>query len=224
MSSSNAVLVGVHGDEPGSDGVILVYTLIILNFVLGKIKDFSCETQSIVHDHRILYHLLNYLAMFCVVVIYTRVYPMNPWVAFVLTIAFYVLFILVTKCETSFFVCVMACMFAVFFLQAQKNYTSSQLKNPDQEESKKDAMVKSVRIMTQSQLSVGVASAMLLVLGVTAHVGEQSTEYRGKKWSWLKFWLGTAECAQNGIPMKLTLVQKLTCGVLRLFLGRSCVD
>jgi hypothetical protein len=198
------------------DGAVLVYGLVVVNLLFTRIKDVSCTAQAYIRDSAAFYHYMNLLTVFAVIVIYSKFYPTPPLYVVGLTAAFYVLFVMLTRCDAKFLVLVVACIFVVFYLQACKNYLAGQGEGGGEDSRKK------IRQYEAVQVDVSVASLALTVLGVVAYIGTKSVEFDEKTWNWTRFWLSTSECAGDGEPRDLSVLQQLACGFARLAFGTSC--
>lgn len=172
------------------EGVILVYFLVAINFLFNKMKDFSCHVQTIVSENLLVKHGLNVLAVFFLLVLFTRSTPMPPAFLVGSTFAMYAFFMVITKCEYKFLGGFLACMAVVFYLEARKNYEIS--RSPD----RADVIKKKYE---RPQLALHGLSMVLVFVGFLVYVGQHSREYRGS-WDWGRFWLGVSKCAGNGAP------------------------
>lgn len=189
------------------EGIILVYFLVAINFLFNKMKDFSCHVQDIVNDNLFAKHGLNILAVFFLLVLFTRSTPMAPWFLIAATFVMYAFFMVITKCQYMFLGGFLLCMFVVFYLEAQKSYEVS--KDPQNT----DAIKKKYE---KPQIVLHAISLVLVFIGFLVYLGQHSREYKNN-WNWLTFWLGVSKCSGNGVPGKpKSLLGDVSDGLKRL--------
>lgn len=173
-----------------SEGFIIIYIIVAVNFMMGKMKDFSCNVQRLVNDNLYAKHVFNMVAVFFVIVIFTRNAPQHPAFIVAMTIAMYLYFILLTRCDVVFLMGFIMCMCIIFYIEADKQYKLTQVK----EEAEKGAIKSGSE---EKQMIVNIVAMILVVIGVVVYMGQHSFEYK-KNWDWLKFFLGVAKCQGNG--------------------------
>ena len=176
------------------DGLIILYLLIGVNFLLGRLKDFSCETQALLSDMA-WKHAFNLAGVYFLLVIFTRSAPIvHPaWLPLV-SIGLYGIFFLITRCDNRFFVaflCVLTTMFAIESWRSYRAYHA--LKSGDRSD---DALLKRVQ---RVQDVLQIASLIIVTIGCVVYIGQHSREY-ASSWSWKTFWLGVSSCRGNGSP------------------------
>lgn len=187
------------------ESILIISFLVCINFLFNKVKDFSCNTQSLLHDNLLAKHSFNFLAVFFLLVLFARSSPMTPWWLLVLTLLMYVVFILITRCDYRFLIIFLGIMFVVFFIEADKNYKYSIQKIDDKQ--KKD--------LTQIQFYLQCVSLGIVVIGVLVYMGQHSREFKND-WSWTKFWFGVATCANDGVPVKKSIIGDVKSGIKRI--------
>lgn len=190
------------------EGIILVYFLVAINFLFNKMKDFSCHVQGIVNDSLLVKHGLNVLAVFFLLVLFTRSTPMPPAFLVGSTFVMYGFFMVITKCYYTYLAGFLLCMVVVFYIEAQKNYEVSKYPQRAEEIKKR---------YERPQFVMHAISMVLVLVGFLVYLGQHSREYK-KGWDWGKFWLGVKECAGNGDPGSPKPVLKdIADGVKRMF-------
>lgn len=187
----------MNQDMSVNDGVLLLCFLVSVNFLMGKVKDFSCHTQTWLTDNLVAKHSFNLVAVFFVIVLFTRSSPINPNLILFITFVMYAFFICITKCEYRFLATFLLVMFVAFYIEAMKSY----LKRLDKKNGEKNVFVdKLSKIGTILQyVALGI-----IIIGVVVYMGQRSREY-GETWTWIMFWFGNNDkgCLGNGLPKHL---------------------
>ena len=173
-------------------GLLGIYILIIINFMLSKMKDFSCHVQNIFNDNMYVKHGFNLLAVFFVLVIFTRSKPVHPNLLIGISVVMYIFFIMLTRCDFVFLMGFMICVTVVFYIEADKQY---KLATEGATEDKKAEKIQGI---------LYIVSVVFVLLGVLVYLGKHSREYK-KNWDWNKFILGVSKCAGNGSRSKSIL-------------------
>jgi hypothetical protein len=189
------------------DGLLLLYFLIAINFLFSKMKDFNCQVQKIINDSVSIKHILNLLAVFFILVLFTRSTPMHPLIYIAVTFVMYLFFILITKCDYRFLGGFLVCMTIMFYLEADKLYKLS--KNPENAEDIKNNYNK-------YELYIQYLSIFFVIIGVIIYIGQHSREYK-HDWKWRYFWLGLPTCKGNGAIDSKRIVKDITDGAKKLF-------
>lgn len=169
-------------------GILLLYFLVSVNFLFNKMKDFSCHVQTIVNKNLVAKHGLNILAVFFVLVLFTRSLPVHPLILIGLTFVMYVFFLLITKCDYKFLTGFLLCMVIVFYIEAHKLYKVTQ--EPQNAEAIKEKY-------SAMQMYIQILSIVLVLFGFVIYIGQHAREYKDT-WNWKKFWIGVAKCSENG--------------------------
>lgn len=184
------------------NALLLVYILVALNFMFNKLKDFSCHIQTWHSKSLLTRHSFNILGTYFVIVLFTRSSPIHPLLLIGLTLAMYVFFLLVTRCDHRFLFTFLFLMCVIFAIESYKNYYKQQ------EERNKT--------LTTTQTVLQVISVLIVLTGFVTYVGQKSREY--KTWDWSKFWLGTKKCKGNQLAKHLqrTLAKDFADGIKRI--------
>lgn len=178
-----------------TETILIVYFLVAINFLFNRLKDFSCHTQTWLHDNLMAKHLFNAAAIFFVIVLFTRSNPIHPAILVVLTVTMYAFFMVIMRCDHRFLAAFMACMVIVFLLEAWKVYKKKQEeKEPAPSPKKGDALLK-------AQLAIQAISIAIVFIGFFVYVGQKSREY--PRWSWRLFWIGVQKCKGNKLAARL---------------------
>ena len=193
-------------------GLLVIYILVIINFMLSKMKDFSCHVQNIFEDNLYVKHGFNLLAIFFVLVIFTRSKPVSPNVLIGLSVGMYIFFIMLTRCDFMFLVGFMMCVTVVFYIEADKQYRAAAGGNDGVSESEREQLVKRAE---KIQGILYIISVGLVLLGLLVYIGSHSREYK-KNWSWRKFIWGVSKCKGNGSQSK-SVLEDMKDGVKRIF-------
>ena len=189
------------------DGFLIIYFIIALSFLFGRLKDFSCHIQTIGDNNMLVKHGLNILCVFFVIVIFTRMKPLHPMFLIAATIVMYMFFLLVIRCEYRFLAIFVACITVVFYIEAMKSFKIKDLQEP--EKTKVKEKYETIQLVIQA------VSFVTVVVGVVVYIGQHKREF-GKKWSWTKFWLGIPNCSGNG-SIKKDLVTDIKDGLKKIF-------
>lgn len=185
------------------EGFIVVYFIVLLNLFFNKLKDFSCNVQRIWNNYVSIRHILNFITMFFLLVIFTRNNPVAPYILIIASFILYIFFILVTRCEFNFLVAFIICMVITFYLEAYKVYKLS-LKSISQEE--KDTMKINIE---KIEINVQIIAIIIVLIGVLVYIGQHVREF-GKDWNWTLFWLGTQKCAGDGVPESTSMLSDIS--------------
>jgi hypothetical protein len=133
-------------------------------------------------------HGFNLLAVFFVLVIFTRSKPVHPSLLIGISVVMYIFFIMLTRCDFVFLMGFMICVTVVFYIEADKQYKLAT-------EDKKAEKIQGI---------LYIVSVVFVLLGVLVYLGKHSREYK-KNWDWNKFILGVSKCAGNGSRSKSIL-------------------
>ena len=188
------------------EGLLVVYFLVAINFLFNKLKDFSCHVQRITTENLYVKHGLNIIAVFFLLVIFTRGNPMPPNFIVAATFVMYGFFILITRCEYRFLAVFLTCMVIVFYIEATKAYKLSQ-NPPNKEELKKK--------YEKTQVEIQIFSFVVVVVGVLVYIGQHVKEYKDT-WDWHTFWVGVNKCAGNGSMQNANILNDLTLGIRKM--------
>lgn len=189
-----------------NDTIIMVYFLVAINFMINRMKDFSCHAQNLLDTNLTAKHAFNLASIFFVIVLFTRMNPIHPTLLVIMTCVLYMFFMIITRCEYRFLIMFLICMVVVFFIEATKAY----YKHKENETRK---YTSAAAITTQKQLQemqttlikiqymTHALSILFVFIGFLVYLGQKSREY--PDWSWNKFWMGVGQCETNGIPKRL---------------------
>ena len=186
------------------ENVIILYFLVVINLLFGKLKDFSCNMQGVINNSVFVRHILNIIGVFFLLVLFTRTTPTNPLILVLATFVMYIFFILITRCDYRFVFIFIFCMLIVFYLEAQKNFVTD---NTKKEERKKYETI---------QYTIEILSIICVIIGVLVYMGQHSREYKNN-WNWNLFWFGTLKCKGNGVPILKSIREDSVDGIIRLF-------
>lgn len=190
------------------ENVIILFFLVVINLLFGKLKDFSCNMQEVINGSVFVRHMLNIIGVFFLLVLFTRAIPTNPLILVLTTLVMYIFFILVTRCDYRFVFIFIFCMLIVFYLEAQKNFVTDKLPdNTKKEERKKYEIV---------QYIVEIISIVCIIIGVLIYMGQHSREYRNN-WDWGLFLFGTLKCSGDGVPILKSVKHDVYDGIRRIF-------
>jgi hypothetical protein len=190
------------------ENVIILYFLVVINLLFGKLKDFSCNMQGVINDSVFVRHMLNIIGVFFLLVLFTRTTPINPLILVLATFVMYIFFILITRCDYRFVFVFIFCMLIVFYIEAQKNFTTDKLPDNNKKEERKK--------YEKIQYIVEVISVVCVIIGVLIYMGQHSREYKNN-WNWNLFWFGTLKCRGNGVPVLKSIREDSIDGIIRLF-------
>ncbi len=182
---------------------MLLFLLGSLNFMFGRLKDFSCETQELLHTVWVR-HAFNLAGLFFVLVVFTRNSPVvSPPKLVGMVFVLYALFLVVCRCDARFLAVILALLVVVFYVEAVRMWDAKRARDGDIGTGAGAGAGETARpadlIRAQTALEVGVL--VLAFAGSLVYIGQHSREYRGDKWSWITFWLGDSECKKNSSPM-----------------------
>jgi hypothetical protein len=213
-SGAPASDVGMGGGSL-SEGLLVVYMLVGVNFLFGRMKDFSCEAQGWLASSAWVRHALNFCAVFFMLVIFTRSSPLVPPPALVgvaaLICAF---FLLMMRCDVRFLAASIALLMALFYVEAMRAYDRKQAQAQAQaqaEQEDRDRALVRVQLLLQGAVLATVAAGCLV------YIGQHAREYRGA-WSWTTFWFGTQDnkCRGDGSGAARSVARDLRDGARRL--------
>lgn len=181
-----------------NETILIVYFLVAINFLFNRLKDFSCHTQTWLHDNLYAKHMFNMAAIFFVIVLFTRSNPIHPAVLVALTIGMYAFFMVITRCDHRFLGAFLACMVIVFMIEAIKAYKKKHSPPPVATEPNQQAP--SDPLLT-AQVAIQAISFAIVFVGFFVYVGQKAREY--PRWSWRKFWVGVQKCKGNKLASHL---------------------
>ncbi len=99
---------------------MLLFLLASLNFMFGRLKEFSCETQELLKTVWVR-HAFNMAGLFFVLVIFTRSSPvLSPPKLFGMVFVLYSLFLVICRCDARFLAVILALLVAIFYLEAMR--------------------------------------------------------------------------------------------------------
>jgi hypothetical protein len=218
-----------------NEGLLLATLLVCLNFLFSRMKDFSCSTQALLGDNLLAKHAFNVLAIFFMLVLFTRSTPLQPSFLILAVMIMYAFFLMITKCDSRFLVAFLVCMTIVFYIEADKNW---RFRSPDKDPapetparqghglqghgqgpssgsgsgSSQGQVTKRDFILLQ--FCIELVSFVVVGVGVLVYMGQHSREFVND-WSWSSFWLGVNKCTGDGIPIKKSVWGDLVDGLRR---------
>lgn len=213
------------------DGLLVLYMLVGVNFLLGRLKDFSCETQAFLNNSLAARHLFTIAALFFVIVLFTRKEPLvRPVLLPLLVLALYALFLVISRCDYRFLAAFMIVLTAMFYLEAERAYRISKSKEEEgrdggDRDGRRTRDRRTLDLITKAQRAAQVIAMIIAIIGCIVYIGQHAREY-ASDWSWKTFWLGTKECRKNSSPHHTgsvagRLMQDIQDGVLRIATPRS---
>lgn len=191
------------------EGLIVIYFLVIINLLFGKLKDFSCNMQNIITNNLSVKHILNIVGVFFLLVLFTRSSPINPNILLLITGIMYILFLFITRCDYRCLFIFVFCMVIVFYLETRKLYIISKT---DNEINKK----KIKKNHEKYQLLIEIVSLLIVIIGVLIYIGQHSREYTDT-WDWKIFWFGVVKCRSNSMPIVKSINGDIIDGIRRVF-------
>ena len=194
-----------------NETILIIYFLVAINFLFNRLKDFSCHTQTWLNDNLYAKHLFNIAAIFFVIVLFTRSNPIHPIAIIFLTLAMYMFFMIVTKCDYRFLSMFVASMVIVFFIEAYKSYYKKLDKDTNTEDPQRQ------KVLIISQLTIQIISFIIIFIGFFVYVGQKSREY--PNWRWSKFFIGVHKCKGNALSKHLQrgVGKDLKAGIKKVF-------
>lgn len=211
-----------------NEGILLATLLVCINFLFNRLKDFSCSTQALLNDNLLAKHAFNILAIFFVLVLFTRSAPLEPKFILLLVMLMYVFFIMITKCDYRFLVLFLILMGIVFYMEADKNWrfrgekffffssaSANKTAGADAEEEERKTGNLTKRDVIFAQFWVELFSLIVVLIGVIVYMGQHSREFV-EDWSWKSFWLGVNKCTGDGIPIRKSVWGDLVDGLRRI--------
>jgi len=201
---------------------MVLFLLIGLNFLLGRVKDFSCEMQALWHDNLAVRHSLGLAGVFFVLVVFTRAAGtplLSANQAVLLSATLYAMFMVLARCDHRFFLACIAVVVVLFYLQAWRTYAQRRLGGerpllpslasllhgaaPSSAENAavddKQRLQATMDIVLKAQIALVCVFFVLAAAGCVVYIGQHSVEYN-RTWSWRRFWLGVHECRGNNSP------------------------
>ncbi len=187
-----------HPSEPLKEGLVILFLLASFNFMFGKLEGFSCETKALLVSSTWVRHLFGLAGLFAVLVIFTRAKPIvSPPALVAATFGLYAVFLVACRCDARFLAVVLAAIVAVLYLEAQRCWLH---KVDDDDDKGAQAQAQ----LERAQLCIEAGVLVVAALGCMVYIGQHSREYRGRKWSWQAFWLGSPSCKGDGSPCDRT--------------------
>ena len=183
-----------------SESIFVIYILIALNFLMNKLKDYSCHVQRIYNKNMFVRHGLNLVSTFFLLVIFTRSNPIHPYIIVFASILLNIFFIVITRCHYLFLGIFIVLMIIVFYLESAKSYDISK-----QKEKKEQIEYQYSKYQFQIQL----LSFIVIFIGLLVYIGQHAIEYKDT-WSWYKFWVGVNSCKGNGVQETDILMNAMT--------------
>ena len=185
---------------PLKDGLMILFLLASFNFMFGKLEGFSCETKDLLNS-TVVRHAFGLAGLFAVLVIFTRAKPIvSPPTLVATTFGMYAVFLVACRCDARFLAVVLAAIVVVLYLEAERGWIHKQTRGDDDSQKHKQKTEQ----IESAQLGIEAGVLIVAALGCLVYIGQHAREYRGKKWSWLKFWLGSPACKGNGSPCDKT--------------------
>ena len=178
---------------------MVLFLLASFNFMFGKLEGFSCETKELLLSSTWVRHLFGLSGLFAVLVIFTRAKPIvSPPSLVAATFGLYAVFLVACRCDARFLAVVLAAIVTVLYLEAQRCWLHKLGDGDGDDDSL--ARARTQAQIQRAQLCIEAGVLVVAAVGCLVYVGQHSREYRGRKWSWQAFWLGSPSCKGNGSP------------------------
>lgn len=186
-----------------TESMLIVYFMVIVNFLFNRLKDFSCHAQKLLSDVY-MKHVFNLFAIFFTIVLFTRSTPIHPIYVSLVTLLMYVFFMLITRCHKYFLVTFLVLMVIIFYLESIKSYNKSKSKDPK---------VNKEKTLTRTQFILQMVSVAVVMIGFMYYYMLKKQEFAAKlakavtekevqkyTWSMWKFFVNKESCAGDGLP------------------------
>lgn len=185
---------------------IVLYLLVSISFLLNRLKDFSCSTQRMIQNNILVRHLFNIIAIFFMVVLFTRNNPIHPKMVLLMTIGMYIMFIFITRCDFRFIVIYLILVTVVFYLEAQKSYAR-----------KKNDQDPNIQCITRTQMILKSVAFGIVLIGCIIYIGQKSRHHEKGSWSWVRFFLGSEVCSDVPQRVSKDVLSDFVEGLRRVF-------
>lgn len=183
--------------------------MIAVNFLFSRLKDFSCTTQRILTENVLMRHAFNLLAVFFLLIIFSKDQTFHPFTLIILTLCIACFFIMMSRCDFRFIVVFFMIVATIFYIQADKNYRRSQKTIHDEDIAK----------ITKLQLYLEVLCVIIVFVGSIVYLGQHVNEYK-QDWKWSKFLFGVVKCVGNGTQSH-SIMRDFMTGLIFIFSHKS---
>lgn len=198
-----------------TEGMLITYFLVIVNFLFNRLKDFSCHTQKLLTDVY-MKHVFNMFAIFFTIVLFTRSTPIHPVYVVGVTFMMYLFFMMITRCQKYFLLFFLVIMTIIFFLESIKSYNKSKSKDPKINKEKTYSRVQFILqmisivvvligfvwyiVLKRKELSTKL-DKVLLDKSLTDEMRAAMTDKYS--WGWMKFFFSKESCKGDGLPSNI---------------------
>ena len=195
-------------EDSRTTGLMVLFMIVGLNFMFGRLKDFSCETQAMLKDNLWARHAFNLAGVYFVLVLFTRTRPLvAPPVLAGIAVALYACFLVICRCDSRFLVAFIVLLVALFYVESELAWRRRD-REPGAAEQSSPAQLGQ---LLSAQLALQAAAGVVAGLGFMVYLGQHWREYGGGKasWSWTTFYFGSNECHGNGSGRPKTVKRDL---------------
>lgn len=198
-----------------TEGMLITYFLVIVNFLFNRLKDFSCHTQKLLTDVY-MKHVFNLFAIFFTIVLFTRSTPIHPIYVILVTLLMYVFFMMITRCHRYFLLSFLVLMTIIFYLESIKAYNKSKNKDPK---------INKEKTYNKVQFVLQMVSIVVVIIGFVWYIllkrkelaikldkvsldksltNEMRSALQDKfSWGWGKFFFSKESCKGDGLPSNI---------------------
>jgi hypothetical protein len=187
---------------------MILCLLVGISFLFNRLKDFSCSAQRIFNAHLYVRHIFNMVAIFFMVVLFTRNNPVPPYIVIEFSLGMYVFFIMLTRCDFRFICAYFFIVLVIFYIEAQKSWLKVQ--NPDSVDER-------IKRKTLAQMILKCIALTVVLIGCIVYIGQKSRHHTGTHWSWGRFFLGAEMCADVPQRVQKTVGADFVAGLERIF-------
>jgi hypothetical protein len=122
--------------------------------------------------------------------------------------------LVVCRCDHRFLFVILV---GVFYLESERAWRVQQLDK--QGPGMASSADKKLDVLIAVQAALQAAALAVAALGCVVYIGQHRREYGGRRWSWVTFWLGVAECKGNGSGKPSSIATDLADGLAALMGG-----
>jgi hypothetical protein len=171
--------------------IYCIFVFFLLVFSDTTFSLFPCQLRRVLDSNLYVKHLMVYLSMTFFIVLLENIPDKNLYKIFTVSFYLYIVFILISKTEYSFFlpILIFSAIVYILFLKRQELKQQEQTAN----DIDKEKINKTQTLIIQVNNIITSCIIILTIIGFFVYMGRKKYEYKNK-FSYLTFIFGKIEC------------------------------
>lgn len=162
---------------------------------------FPCRIQYLFTNNMVAKHVLGFIILFFTVVINSVDHKKSTLVLILLTIGFYIWFVIMTRMTIEFFVPLIAILSVLYLIGIHIDVSENANKTEENKVTKEFQQNK-IKKLKKIKIALFFVAIIVTIMGFLLYLGEKNIEY-GKNFKLSSFFLGEVKCKHDTPDMSI---------------------